>query len=52
MEHIIEQEPLLIAEDGYDITDDGTNRWEIVRPAKWSERSKYYAIEKPEPEQE
>lgn len=52
MEHIIEQEPELIAEEGYLITDgEESNMWERIRLFDWSSRTKYFAIsEPPEPE--
>lgn len=53
MEHIIEQEPELIAEDGFLITDgEEGNLWEKIRLFDWSIRKKYYAVEEPEPEPE
>jgi hypothetical protein len=52
MEHIIEQEPELIAEEGYLITNGGEgNMWEKIRLFDWSSRTKYFAIPEPEPEQ-
>ena len=53
MEHIIEQEPELIAEEGYLITDgEEGNMWKRIRLFDWSSRTKYFAIPEPEPEPE
>lgn len=53
MEHIIEQEPELIAEEGYLITDgEEGNLWEKIRLFDWSIRKKYYAVEVEEQEPE
>lgn len=56
MEHIIEQEPELIAENGYKITDGEEGiYWSRITLYDWSTRDKYYAIKEediPQPEPE
>ena len=54
MEHIIEQEPELIAEEGYLITDgEEGNMWKRIRLFDWSLRFNYYAVkDEPEPQPE
>ena len=52
MEDIIENNPELIAEEGYKITD-GDGLWNRIRLFDWSLRFNYYAVkDEPEPQPE